>query len=780
MATAPDALAMQGMMMKKKTTTPSVLRPLTLEWVTRHFFLYEDGKMLYARDGASVNPNDIVLLCNNIADCHIDRAKASDMGKKKSHVANSFYITVPKHDDTEFAKTHKKRTLLVTHGPEEFKKWIAAFRRLKATVNMEVEEPAAEKAAVASDRASLVPSVVSSEHEVKVSALNMSDAKFGDSTLMEFEKMESIQDEDQRVHFSGKDQVFSVPGSVKSDTPGAKGEKTVSFDESSMGEVIPDVDQLSEVSGEDSGSERKVAFSEVRIAHTEVINDGPELDKKVSFRSVTESAEAAVVIDDSTGPPLERKVSFRTVKETMENAEVIGDAPPLEKKVSFRMEKDSDEIVEDEIPADAPQDATTAGQDTKQVQLKDPNEGILYPNGCKGARVFAYGDSLDELAKALSAKSVLYGVVTTSLEENMDDETYANTTSQPSLSKLKAFSIEFLGKKADVIKAEKFEQHLSEIISFCKTASDIHDLHPIRSGDGQKVKDEILSVLEVIEDGNEEEEKEVSGTTPFGMSNFEYDSSSGLTAYKYAIQTQDSSDIPSGPQVLQCVRQQMGVPYNWVVYQPSQTEMIVEDAGSGGVIEMTKVLHESYNDRVLFGLARVSFMGDTFGRRQIWFALEWKGENCTSVKMIRQLRDCATKMNEFIGERSFTMTNVSAADMTPDSVCTWVKRSCDVNDFTLSVDSMNSAYIEEQKVIKEYYEKLAAKEAAIRSAKEAKRKEQRRKERLWLRQETRENTEPKREERKERWSKVNVPDILKDLGDKDDSLSGWVLLEIET
>ena len=93
---------------------------------------------------------------------------------------------------------------------------------------------------------------------------------------------------------------------------------------------------------------------------------------------------------------------------------------------------------------------------------------------------------------------------------------------------------------------------------------------------------------------------------------------------------------------------------------------------------------------------------------------------------------------------------------------------------------MNSAYIEEQKVIKEYYEKLAAKEAAIRSAKEAKRKEQRRKERLWLRQETRENTEPKREERKERWSKVNVPDMLKDLGDKDDSLSGWVLLEIET
>ena len=147
--------------------------------------------------------------------------------------------------------------------------------------------------------------------------------------------------------------------------------------------------------------------------------------------------------------------------------------------------------------------------------------------------------------------------------------------------------------------------------------------------------------------------------------------------------------------------------------------------------------------------------------------------------MIRQQRDCATKMNEFIGDRSFTMTNVSAADMTPDSVCAWVKRSCDVTDFTLSVDSMNSAYIEEQNVIKEYYEKLAVKEAAIRAAKEARRKEQLRKERLWLRQETRENAEPLREERKQEWSKMNVRDLLKDLG-SNESLTGWVLLDIDT
>ena len=790
-----ETWAMQGMMMKKKTSIPCILRPLTLEWVTRHFFLYENGKMIYARDGASVHPDEIVLLCNNIADCHIDRAKASDMGQKKSHVANSFYISVPHDDDTEFAKKHKKKTLLVTHGPEEFKKWIMAFRRLNATINMEVEGPVLDAivtrapTAAVSPPKSGVPTEVTSKDAVDVSTLKMSDAKFGNSAIIDVDKLTTGEekhvtksqgstyaklsphnidkDEEQlAVHFSDKDEVISVPGSEKSgsekgERPVVKKEKSVSFDESSMGEVIPDVDQLSVSSG---GSEKKgvVSFAEVRIADTTVIDDEPDttFERKVSFRTVRESAETAKVINEPE-IVLEKKVSFRTVKETVDSAEVIDDGPPLEKKVSFRMEDDSDNVAEDEIPA-----------------AQDPDEGILFPTGCKGAKVYAYGDTLDELTNALPSETVVYGIVTTSLEETMDDETYANATPQQSLSKLKTFSIEFLGEKADPIKTEKFEQHLSEIIPYCKSSSNLDDLHPIRCGNGQKAIDEIVSVLQVIEDGNDEEENEASPTSGPSALNFEHDSSSGLTAYKYALETYDHADIPNGRQVLECVRQQMGLPYNWVLYQPSQTELIVEDAGSGGVIEMTKVLRDNYNDRVLFGLARVSFMGETFGRRQIWFALEWTGENCTSVKMIRQLRDSATKMNEFIGDRSFTMTNVSADDMSPDAVCSWVKRSCDVNDFTLSVDSMNSAHIEEQKVIKEYYEKLAEKEAAMRSAKEAKRKEQLRKERLWMRQETRENAEPLRKERKERWSKMNVPSILKDLGDRE-GLSGWVLLEID-
>ena len=779
-------------MMKKKTSTPSILRPLTLEWVTRHFFLFEDGKMIYAREGASVNPDEMVLLCNNISTCHIDRANASDMGKKKIHVANSFYITVPMDDNTEFAKTHTKRTLLVTHGPDDFRKWIATFRRLRATVNMEVDEPRMESSKKESD----IPKHITPKNAVEVSALNMSDARFGDSTLFDDNKSKAIDDEERRVGLNRENQFIAILGTdekIKVEMPNPNGGKSVSFEESSANEVMTDGEQLSETSGDDAEKKVVVSFSEVKIAETKVINDvSSPLERRVSFKTVKESAGSAEVIGDAAtleqSPPIERKVSFRTVRELVDRAEVIDDAVPLEKKVSFRKENDSGQVAEDGI-SEPPSEhvlgaaaAVAAAADVASDKCDnslDANEGVLYPTGCKGAKIFAFGDSLDELSKALKAKQVLHGIVLTSLEEILDDATYSNTIPHQSLTKLKAFSIEFLGKQADPIKAEKFEQHLSEVISFCKSTSNLHDLHPIRCGDGQKARDEIVSVLQVIEDGNEEdEEKEVTTTTSAALTNFEHDSSSGLTAYKYFLETQDEADIPNGSEVLQCVRQQMGVPYNWVLYEPSKTDLVVEDAGSGGVIEMTKVLHECYNDRVLFGLARVSFMGETFGRRQIWFALEWSGENCTSVKMMRQLRDCATEMNERIGDRSFTMTNVSSTDMSPDAVCAWVKRSCDVTDFTLSVESMNLAYLEEQKVIKEYYEKLAEKEAAIRLAKETKRKEQLRKERLRFRQETRESEEPLRKERKEKWTKMNVPDILKDLGDKE-SLTGWLLLEIE-
>eukprot|EP00804_Cyclotella_cryptica_P029353 CCRYP_017729-RA/>CCRYP_017729-RA protein AED:0.14 eAED:-0.06 QI:0/0/0/1/1/1/2/0/734 len=727
-----SAVAMQGMMMKKKTSTPSILRPVTLEWVTRHFFLYEDGKMMYTRDGASVKPEEMVLLCNNISACQIDRAKASDLGKKKSHVANSFYITVPSYDNSEWSKTHT-RALLVTHGPEDFKKWITTFRRLKAVVNMEAEGHTVPQE---QSNESGVPKVVHSEHSLEVSALAMSDVKFEDG--INDENALSFDDEKQHVHFNLKDEIIEVP-----DTG-----------DGSERPVIPDVAAV--------------------VEEGDIGGDAPESEKKVAVTFAI--VNSATIIDETDAPVLKKKASVRFAEDSCEIAAEQGSVEHDSPKSNI----------------EAPQAGFTVGVGAGAGALQSnyeqgndeiapdshSNEGILYPVGCKGARVFAYGDSLDELTQALTADALLYGLATISLEETMDDETYANTSPQPFLSELKAFSIEYLGKSADPMKAEKFEQHLGEIISFCKLSSNLKDLHPIRCRDNTKVREEIVSVLQVLENGNEEEDNEEVPTVGILLPNLEYDSSSGLTAYKNALQTQDPADIPSGSQVLACVRQQMGVPYNWVLFQPSQTELIVEDAGSGGVIEMTKVLHDCYNDRVLFGLARVSFMGETFGRRQIWFGLEWSGEDCTSVKMIRQLRDCALQMTEFIGERSFTMTNVSATDMTPDAVCAWVKRSCDVTDYDLSVMSMNAAYIEEQKVIKEYYLKLAEKDAAMRVAREAKRKEQLRKERLWLRQETKDNMAPLRTERREKWSKMKVQDILQDLGNED-SLSGWVLLQID-
>lgn len=150
--------------------------------------------MMYSRDVISLKPeeDDMILLYSNIANCVVDRAPSSDMGVKKSQAANSFYIT---GSDDNHASNLEKRALLVTNGPEDFNRWIMAFRRLNATVNVEVEG----KSAVAEKRLSLtvdseldedqspIPTEVSSKNSMEVSALFMSDAKFGDSAIFDVE-----------------------------------------------------------------------------------------------------------------------------------------------------------------------------------------------------------------------------------------------------------------------------------------------------------------------------------------------------------------------------------------------------------------------------------------------------------------------------------------------------------------------------------------------------------------------------------------------------------------
>ena len=91
---------------------------------------------------------------------------------------------------------------------------------------------------------------------------------------------------------------------------------------------------------------------------------------------------------------------------------------------------------------------------------------------------------------------------------------------------------------------------------------------------------------------------------------------------------------------------------------------------------------------------------------------------------------------------------------------------------------MNKAHIEEQNSIKQYFEKLEEKEAAKRLARETKRKEEARNERMRSRREQLENAAELREQRMERWSTMSVPEILNELGQE--TLTGWVLLEIET
>lgn len=244
-------------------------------------------------------------------------------------------------------------------------------------------------------------------------------------------------------------------------------------------------------------------------------------------------------------------------------------------------------------------------------------------------------------------------------------------------------------------------------------------------------------------------------------------SSTGKTAYKHMLANPGSTFIPNGVDILNIVREPLGTPYNWVLFGPSNNTLTVEDAGSGGVIEMTTVLQECYNDRVLYGLSRISFMGAQFGRRQFWCGLEWKGEDCSSVKMMRQFRECHDPMSKMIGDRSLTLSNISASEMTPELVVERVKRSCNVTDFDLTVDAMQNAHDEEQKAIKIYWDKL--KDEEIKREQEKIAKLEYRKEKLASRMEL-------RDQRRGEWSHMSATELLEAFGR--DDISGWVLFEV--
>jgi hypothetical protein len=103
-----QASTMQGTMMKKKSSTPSILRSISLEWVTRHFVLFGDGKPMYSSNDTAME------LVNNIGNCTIEPPNSLDLGANKTDIANSFVITNAK------ASVSAKRILLVAKVPEEF------------------------------------------------------------------------------------------------------------------------------------------------------------------------------------------------------------------------------------------------------------------------------------------------------------------------------------------------------------------------------------------------------------------------------------------------------------------------------------------------------------------------------------------------------------------------------------------------------------------------------------------------------------------------------------
>jgi len=394
-----------------------------------------------------------------------------------------------------------------------------------------------------------------------------------------------------------------------------------------------------------------------------------------------------------------------------------------------------------------------------------------------GVKVFAFGDTFDELKKALDSGKVFFGILATSLEEMMSDEISLPTSIQCQENDMVAFALEY-GGNAD---ENKFKDHLKEAGAFCKKHSFFDKFHPVVYN-AENVKDQILKRLgapEIKEDGktvSPPTSKKKENTSIFENKDISIYSTTGMTAFKHALEVVGT--VPSGIEILKIVRQPLGSPYNWVLFEPSKSGLIAKDAGSDGVMELTTVLQECYNDCVLFGLLRLSFVGAQFGRRQFWCGFEWKGEDCFSVKMMRQFRECHDPMLKMIGDRSFTLSNIPASEMTPEMVVERLKRSCNTADFDATVEAMKDAQDEEHRAIKLYWEKMEEKRGEVeRAHAEVKKRNEEKQAQLKLRQEKLSVTKGLRESRKAKWAEMSATKLLEELGK--DNISGWVLLEMK-
>ncbi|KAL7549946.1 hypothetical protein ACHAWF_013197 [Thalassiosira exigua] len=402
--------------------------------------------------------------------------------------------------------------------------------------------------------------------------------------------------------------------------------------------------------------------------------------------------------------------------------------------------------IEEAVPAASSEVQPEASLASQEKEKEMPSQ-----KGKTSLGVFAFGDTYDEMVAKVAedgnGTKALVGVIVISSGQM--------TSKSEGAGKNRAIFLDFAGgTKPD---------HLKEIErAYCKgQGSRTSKIHSISCDNVDETRERIVQFL-ATEDKKEDasatkaplvfsKKKQRPSSQPGTLGS---DLTDEITAYKQA------DPVPSGKEVLGMVRDPLGTPYNWVLFRPSKKELIVEDAGSGGVAEMTRLLQEEYNDRVLFGLARLSFVGDTFGRRQFWAGLEWKGEDCYSVKMKLQLNNCLDPMKRLIGDRSFTLSNVGATEMTPELVVERVRRSCNVQDFDATVGALGHGHAEEQKAIKAYWEREKAKKKAEKEAPKAK-------------VEVEGGAEGAR---REGWAKMPAREVLEALGG--DTRPGWVLLEV--
>jgi len=781
-------------MMKKKSKAGL----LGSKWVMRYFILHQDGKLVYYHEKPEAgNKMKSEVLCNNVGDeCTIDVVKASDLAGRMDSVANSFYIT---------GKGRSKRTLLVTNGPQDFKRWMKAFNNMKAEMLNGVgsgvddtpnksDSPKREDENKRDEENNnrdkeVVPLQISFTSDENTTPQASPDGKppVASQNSVRFAAdvditRESKDDQDTKsVTFSFQD-AEAIREAVAGD------EKSVTFSDRSV--TFSDRDDV--ISGD-----RSVTFSDYDdeiILNADI--EGDDRDDVISGdRSVTFSDCDNEIILVDVGAGDDRSVTFSDRDDIISRGSVTFSDCDDEIILGAGIPGDEDEIVSNGVSWKDEVIDISAVQEADKISAKEAISAELNEKdkevddvvaieqemgeGADKMKVFAYGDFYDEMIEALDEDKALFGIITTSVEELLDDEAYLRTESNHQHSELAPISIQYVGPNASSNEVDSYKNRLNEIESFCERFCSDDKLIPVVYSDKNNTRNRILTLLGQVH--QDEVDPVMTPVSPSSVSQkaaevrtMRVADTGGLTAYKHALNVQGTDGVPDGNALLKIVREPMGTPYNWVLFKPSMDELVIEDGGSGGIMELANVVHRDYNDRVLFGLARVSFAGE-LGLRHFYCALEWKGENVSGVKALKSYNDSLAPMADRIGDRTFTLSNSSAMDLSPQIVVDFVKKSCNV-EFT--VQALEHAHETEQKAIEEYWDKLEAKEKAKQdaiNAEKLKREEEEREARVQIR--TRKLAEAKdfREKRKSKWSKLNAPELLEDLGKH--HLSGWVLLQ---